>query len=234
MHPHWHLLAKTSINLAKPRQKGLPLWVLALPGLICKVNGYIRDHELASVTRDPEFSIGTTQPITLNIHSHEWHHSGPGKHFTSVALCLSIKKKLCPQVRKLCGCAATSLGDELPSEHRQDVSSGYTQVRAKAAAAAKSLHSCPTLYDPIDSNAPGSPVPGILLARTLEWVAISFSNAWKWKVKVKLLSCVRLLATPWTAAYQAPLSMGFSRREYWSGLPLPSPTVKAKTLYSCS
>ena len=67
-----------------------------------------------------------------------------------------------------------------------------------------------------------SPIPGILQARTLEWVAISFSNAWKWKVKVKLLSRLRLLATPWTAAYQAPLSMGFSRQEYWSGVPLPS------------
>ena len=90
-------------------------------------------------------------------------------------------------------------------------------------AAAKSLQSCPTLCDPIDGSPPGSPVPGILQARTLEWVAISFSNAWKWKVKVKSLSLVRLLATPWTAAYQAPPSMGFSRQEYWSGVPLPSP-----------
>ena len=69
---------------------------------------------------------------------------------------------------------------------------------------------------------PGSPIPGILQARTLEWVAISFSNAWKWKVKTKLLSHVQLLATPWPAAYQAPPSMGFSRQEYWSGVPLPS------------
>ena len=76
---------------------------------------------------------------------------------------------------------------------------------------------------PIDGSPPGSPVPGILQARTLEWVAISFSNAWKWKVKVKLLSRIQLLATPWTAAYQAPPSMGFSRPEYWSGVPLPSP-----------
>ena len=88
---------------------------------------------------------------------------------------------------------------------------------------AKSLQSCPTLCDPIDSSPPGSPVPGILQARTLERVAISFSNAGKWKVKVKSLSRVRLLATPWTAAYQAPLPMGFSRQEYWSGVPLPSP-----------
>ena len=89
--------------------------------------------------------------------------------------------------------------------------------------AAKSLQSCPTLCDPIDGSQLGSTIPGILQARTLEWVAISFSNAWKWKVKVKSLSRVRLLATPWTAAYQAPPPMGFSRQEYWSGVPLPSP-----------
>ena len=84
--------------------------------------------------------------------------------------------------------------------------------------------SCPTLGDPIDGSPPGSPVPGILQARTLEWVAISISNAWKWKVKVKSLSRVRPSATPWTAAFQAPPSMGFSKQEYWSGVPLPSPT----------
>ena len=92
-----------------------------------------------------------------------------------------------------------------------------------AAAAAKSLQLCPTLCDPINGSPPGSPVPGILQARILEWVAISFSNAWKWKVKVKSLSHVRLSATPWTAVYQAPPSMGFSRQEYWSGVTLPSP-----------
>ena len=92
-----------------------------------------------------------------------------------------------------------------------------------AAAAAKSLQSCPTLCNSIDGSPPGSPVPGILQARTLEWVAISFSNAWKWRVRVKLLSRVRLFATPWTAAYQAPPPLGFSRQEYWSGVPLPSP-----------
>ena len=90
-------------------------------------------------------------------------------------------------------------------------------------AAAKSLQSCPTLCDPVDGSPPGSPVPGILQARTLEWVAISFSNTGKWKVKVKSLSHVRLLATPWAVAYQASLSMGFSRQGYWSGVPLPSP-----------
>ena len=99
----------------------------------------------------------------------------------------------------------------------------HHRLYGHAAAAAKSLQSCPTLCDPIDGSPPGSAIPGILQARTLEWVAISFSNAWKWNVKVKLLCRVQLFTTPWTAAYQAPLSMGFSRQEYWSGLPLPSP-----------
>ena len=94
--------------------------------------------------------------------------------------------------------------------------------RIMCSATAKSLQSCPTLCDPKDSLLPGSSVPGILRARTLGWVAISFSNSWKWKVKVKSLSCVRLLATSWTAAYRAPPSIGFSRQEYWSGVPLPS------------
>ena len=98
---------------------------------------------------------------------------------------------------------------------------------AAAATAAKSLQSCLTLCDPIDGSPPGSPVPGILQARTPEWVAISFSSEWKWKVKGKSLSHVRLLATPWTAAHQAPPSMGFSRQEYWSGVPLPSPIILA-------
>ena len=116
----------------------------------------------------------------------------------------------------------------------------YMQILL-AATAAKSLQSCLTLCDPIDGNPPGSPVPGILQARTLEWGAISFSHAWKWKVKVKSLSHVRPSATPWIAAYQAPPSMGFSRQEYWSGLSLPSlancaynmQIVKA-WLYPCS
>ena len=100
-----------------------------------------------------------------------------------------------------------------------------------AAAAAKSLQSCPTLWDPIDGSPRASPVPGILQARTLEWFAISFSNAWKWKVKVKSLSLVRLLGTPWTAAHQAPPSMRFSRQEYWSGVPLPSPVHNCMRVY---
>ena len=104
--------------------------------------------------------------------------------------------------------------------------------RIRLLAAAKSLQSCPTLRDPIDGSPLGSPAPRILQARTLEWVAISFSNAWKWKVKRKSLSRVRLLATPWTTAYQALPSMGFSRQEHWSGVPLPSPYVSLAGLKS--
>ena len=95
----------------------------------------------------------------------------------------------------------------------------FTSIHA---ATAKSLQLCLTLCDPIDSSPPSSPVPGVLQARTLEWVATSFSNAWKWKVKGKSLNRVRLFATPWATAYQAPLSMGFYRQEYWSGVSLPS------------
>ena len=97
-----------------------------------------------------------------------------------------------------------------------------------AAAAANMLQLCLTLCDPIDGSPPGSPIPGILQARTLEWVVISFSNAGKWKGKVKPLSRVRLLATLWTAAYQAPPPMGFSRQEHWSGVPLPSPMQESE------
>ena len=108
--------------------------------------------------------------------------------------------------------------------------SSFTFIRRLFAA--KSLQSCPTVCDPIDSSPPGFPIPGILQAWTLEWVAISFSSAWKWKVKVKSLSHVWLCATPWTAAYQAPPSMGFSRQEYWSGVPLPSPRRLFSSLLS--
>ena len=107
--------------------------------------------------------------------------------------------------------------------HEENIPVCLLLIPQAAAAAAKLLQSCPTLCNPVDCSPPGSPVPGILQARTLEWVAISFSNAWKWKVKVKSLSPIRLFATPWTAAYQAPPSMGFSRQEYWSGVPSPSP-----------
>ena len=107
---------------------------------------------------------------------------------------------------------------------------GRKTVTSLAAAASKSLQSCLTLCDPIDGSPPGCVIPGIIQARSLEWVAISFSSAWKWKVKVKLLSCVRLFVTPRTAAHQAPPSMGFSRQEYWSGVPLPSPMTNLDSI----
>ena len=110
--------------------------------------------------------------------------------------------------------------DSLPLSHLRSPTRPWEIMYA---AAAKSLQSCLTLCDPIDGSPLGSTVPGILQARTLEWVAISFSSAWKWKVKVKSLCRVQLSATPRTAAHQAPPSMGFSRQEYWSGVPLPSP-----------
>ena len=110
----------------------------------------------------------------------------------------------------------------------------HSLANSFAAAAAKSGQSCPTLCDPIDGSPPGSPVSGILQARTLEWVAVSFSNAWKWKVKVKLFSRAQLLVTPRTAAHQAPPSMGFSRQEYWSGVSLPSPNSFATSGQKCA
>ena len=111
----------------------------------------------------------------------------------------------------------------------------HTPNEAAAAAATKSLQPCPTLCDPIDGSPPGFDffwslifwsLPGILQARALEWVAIFFSSAWKWNVKVKSLSRVPLLATPWTAAYQVPPPMRFSKQEYWSWVPLPSPSLE--------
>ena len=131
----------------------------------------------------------------------------------------------CREVRWCSRVTAGERGCGSPDPHvclRSLFSWPPSSVTFYAAAAAKLLQSCPTLCDPIDGSPSGSPVPGILQARTLEWVAISFSNAWQWKVKVKSLSRVRLLATPQTAAHQAPPSMGFSRQEYWSGVPLPS------------
>ena len=105
-------------------------------------------------------------------------------------------------------------------------------LNSPAAAAAQLLQSCLTLCYPIDGSPPGSVVPVILQARILEWVVISFSHAWKWKMKVKMLSRVRLLATPRTAAYPAPLFMGFSRQEYWNGLPLLSPSTALRILWN--
>ena len=109
---------------------------------------------------------------------------------------------------------------------------GISNFLDEISATAKLLQLCPTLCDSIDGSPPGSAVPGILQARTMKWVAISFSNAWKWKVKLKSLSPARLLANPWIAAYQAALSIGFSKQEYWSGLPLPSPEVISSLSHS--
>ena len=110
-------------------------------------------------------------------------------------------------------CTGMTLRDGMGREVGRRVRMGNTCTpmadSCECMANAKSLQSCLTLCDPIDGSPPGSAVPGILQARILEWVAISFSNSWKRKVKVKSLSRVRLLATPWTAAYQAPPSMDF-------------------------
>ena len=133
-----------------------------------------------------------------------------------------------------CGCLKRSI--EKKKEHsRRQPAFTWSRLCAQyfAAAAAKLLQSCPTLCDPMDGSPPGSPIPWILQARTLEWVAISFSNAWKWKVKGKLPSRIRLFTTPWTAAHQAPLSMGFSRQGYWSGVPLPSLWYFARSFHIC-
>ena len=120
-------------------------------------------------------------------------------------------------------CSASVISSTLFSSSLLHSSVSSNLLSITSAAAVKLLQSCATLWDPIEGSPPGSSVPWILQARTLEWVAISFSSAWKWKVKVKSLSRVQLLATPWIAAHQAPPSMGFSRQEYWSGVPLPSP-----------
>jgi len=114
-------------------------------------------------------------------------------------------------------------GSKSEREKQMSYINSYTQNLENGTAAAKSLQSCLTLHDLIDGIPPGSSISGILQARALEWVATSFSNAWKWKEKVKSLNRVWLFTTPWTVAYQAPPSMGFSRQEYWSGFPFPSP-----------
>ena len=126
----------------------------------------------------------------------------------------------CCSVAESCRTLCDSMDCNMPG------SSVLHHLPTAAAAAAKSLQSCLILCGPIDGSLPGSPVPGILQARILQWVAISFSNAWRWKVKVKWLSRVQLLATPWTA----PPSMGFSRQECWSGVSLPSPTISLSLL----
>ena len=137
-----------------------------------------------------------------------------------------VKKSVCLSCKITIGTYRwTKCSQWVTSSKNSSKSHNKDQKRHAATAAAKLLQSCLTLRDPIDGSPLGSSVPGILQARILEWVAISFSNAWKWKVKVKSLSCVWLVATPWIAAYRAPLPMEFSRQEYWSGVPSPSPTL---------
>ena len=134
---------------------------------------------------------------------------------------------------KFLGNAKDRIAKATLKKHNKVEHKHYWISRHIATEAAKSLQSCLTLCDPINGSPPGSPIPGILQARTLEWVAISFSNEWMGKVKVKSISRVRLWATPWTAAHQAPPSMGLSRQEYWSGLPLPSPFSTLENLLYC-
>ena len=142
-------------------------------------------------------------------------NTGVGCHF--LLQCMKVKSE--SEVAQSCWTLRNPMDCSLPGSSVHGI---FQAIVLAAATVAKLLQSCPTLCDPIDSSPPGSPVPGILQARILEWVAISFSNAWRWKMKVKSLSRVWLWATPRTAAYRAPPSMGFSRQEYWSGVPSPS------------
>ena len=167
----------------------------------------------------------TAQIIYTYIHIHT--HT-----YVCVRMYIYIERELpCWLSGKESACNAGDTGNLglIPESRRTPAGGNGNPLQYVAAAAAKSLQSCLTLCDPTDGSPPGSPIPGSLQARTLEWVAISFSNAWKWKVKVKSLSHVLLLATPWTAAHQAPPSMGFSRQEYWRGVPLPPPPLR----YTC-
>ena len=173
--------------------------------------------------------------------------SSKSKHFPISSRRVHFAKSLTDKVPSYAPSPASSCPSFLPFFSPSFLSSFLHSLlpfylfvhKSLAAAAAKSLQSCLTLCNPIDGSLPGSAIPGILQARTPELVAISFFNAWKWKVKVKSLSRVRLLETPWTAAYQAPPSMGFSKQEYWSGVPLPSPAQVPYSLpnsppYICS
>ena len=175
----------------------------------------------------PEYKSDPGQkklPIACRINSNllAWHAWA-----LRVIPCLPLLPHLSPQFLLLLPIAGPHLTAPihiLAAPNFNASSNVVSSLSPAAAAVSKLLQSCRTLCDPIDGSPPGSPIPGILQARTLEWVAISFSNAWKWKVKVKSLSRVLLLVTPWTAAHQAPPPMGFSRQEYWSGVPLPSPS----------
>ena len=193
--PSWSVVHQSPLSMGFSRQEYLSGLPFPLPWDLPHPEMELKAPELAG-----EFF--TTEP--------------PGKPFHYVQ-----KENLCNESKH----DSQGSSQILEKTHEQLLQYNPVAIYAKIypAAAAKLLQSCPTLCDPKDSRPPGSPVPGILQARTLEWIAISFSNAWKWKVKVKSLSHVQLLATPWTTAYQAPPPMGFSRQEYWSGVPLPSP-----------
>ena len=193
--PSWSVVHQSPLSMGFSRQEYLSGLPFPLPWDLSHPEMELKAPELAG-----EFF--TTEP--------------PGKPFHYIQ-----KENLCNESKH----DSQGSSQILEKTHEQLLQYNPVAIYAKIypAAAAKLLQSCPTLCDPKDSRPPGSPVPGILQARTLEWIAISFSNAWKWKVKVKSLSHVQLLATPWTTAYQAPPPMGFSRQEYWSGVPLPSP-----------
>ena len=156
-------------------------------------------------------------------------NTGLGCHF----LLQSLKVKIESEVIQSCPTLSNHMDCSLPGSSVHGIFQARVLERGAIAfsgichinTSTKSLQSCPTLCDPIDGSPPGSPMPGILQARTLDWVAIYSSNAWKWKVKVKLLSLVQLLATTRIAAYQAPPPMGSSRQECWGGVPLPSPGI---------
>ena len=159
----------------------------------------------------PGESLWTEEPGRLqSMESQRVGHDWATKHNTAYT------KHMISSLRKLKG---TNIIENLTREPEIFYFRPVQDDLPSRAATAKLLQSCPTPCDPIDSSPPGSPVPGILQEGTLEWVAIYFSNAWKWKLKVKSLSRVQLVETPWTAAYHAPPSMGFSRQEYWSGVP---------------
>ena len=168
--------------------------------------------QLCPILCDP---IDGSQPGSPRPWDSPGKNTGVSCHF--LLQCMKVKSE--SEVVQSCPTLSDPTGCNLPGSSVHGIF--QSGVLAADAAAAKSLQSCPTLCDPRDSSPPGSAIPGILQARTLEGIAISFSNAWKWKVKVKSLSRVRPSETPWTAAHQAPPSMEFSRQEYWSGLPFP-------------
>ena len=134
---------------------------------------------------------------------------------------MKVLHSMCQQIWKTQQWTRTRKGQFSFQSQRKAMPKNAQTTAQLHSSAAKSLQSCLTLCDPIDGIPSGSPIPGILQARTLEWVAISFLQC----VKVKLLSHLRLFTIPWTAAHQAPPSLGFSRQEYWSGVPSPSPNT---------